>query len=104
MKFILAIFAVLAMAAAECPTNFNIKTSEDLANYRTECIASLNLPAQKADDFKKWKFEAADACYIKCVFNKMGLFDDVSGFCVSSTFKVLNSLNFNFLVFLRLKI
>lgn len=85
MKFILAIFAVLAMAAAECPSNYNIKTSEDLTNYRTECIASLHLPEQKAEDFKKWKFEAADACYIKCVFNKMGLFDDVQGFCVSTT-------------------
>lgn len=90
MKFILAIFAVLAMAAAECPTNFNIKTSEDLANYRTECIASLHLPETKAEDFKKWKFETADACYIKCVFNKMGLFDDVQGFCVSICFFFFN--------------
>nr|6NBN_A Chain A, AAEL005772-PA [Aedes aegypti]6OG0_A Chain A, AAEL005772-PA [Aedes aegypti]6OGH_A Chain A, AAEL005772-PA [Aedes aegypti]6OII_A Chain A, AAEL005772-PA [Aedes aegypti]6OII_B Chain B, AAEL005772-PA [Aedes aegypti]6OMW_A Chain A, AAEL005772-PA [Aedes aegypti]6OMW_B Chain B, AAEL005772-PA [Aedes aegypti]6OMW_C Chain C, AAEL005772-PA [Aedes aegypti]6OMW_D Chain D, AAEL005772-PA [Aedes aegypti]6OMW_E Chain E, AAEL005772-PA [Aedes aegypti]6OMW_F Chain F, AAEL005772-PA [Aedes aegypti]6 len=60
---------------------FTVSTTEDLQRYRTECVSSLNIPADYVEKFKKWEFPEDDTtmCYIKCVFNKMQLFDDTEG-------------------------
>ncbi|XP_065089082.1 general odorant-binding protein 99a-like [Ochlerotatus camptorhynchus] len=77
MKLFIAVFALIAVAAAE----FTVSTTEDLQRFRTECVTSLNVPAESVEKFKKWEFPEDDMtmCYIKCVFNKMQLFDDTEG-------------------------
>lgn len=39
----------------------------------------MNIPAEKVEQFKQWKFEDGDACYIECILSKMGLFDAENG-------------------------
>ncbi|XP_062534215.1 general odorant-binding protein 99a-like [Armigeres subalbatus] len=77
MKLLIAVFALIAVVAAD----FKVSTSEDLLQYRTECVSALNVPAEYVEKFKKWEFPEDDTtkCYIKCVFNKMQLFEDTEG-------------------------
>ncbi|KXJ69324.1 general odorant-binding protein 99a [Aedes albopictus] len=77
MKLFIAVFAVIAVAAAD----FTVSTTEDLQRFRNECVSSLSVPADYVEKFKKWEFPEDDTtmCYIKCVFNKMQLFDDTEG-------------------------
>ncbi|CAG9808272.1 unnamed protein product [Chironomus riparius] len=52
--------------------------SAHMAHYREECKDELNIPQESIDNFKNWKFENDDhsACYIECIFKKMGLVND----------------------------
>merc|ERR1712232_106051 len=80
MKALFVVCLTFAMTLAE----FRIQTGEDLGKYRGECVTQLNIPAEKVDQFKQWKFEEGDACYIECILNKMGLFDEATGFNVDN--------------------
>nr|QGW50693.1 odorant-binding protein 29 [Propsilocerus akamusi] len=81
MKVFIAIFALIAVTSAE----FQVQTSEDLQKYRVECATENNIPAESIEHYKEWKFEDAHAaCYINCVFRKMQLYDNDSGFLVDN--------------------
>ncbi|XP_053687879.1 general odorant-binding protein 99a-like [Sabethes cyaneus] len=77
MKLFVAVLGLLAVASAE----FTVQTSEDLHRYRNECVTALSVPEDHVAKFKKWQFPEDDTtqCYIKCIFNKMQLFDDTDG-------------------------
>jgi len=63
---------------------FVVQTSEDLQKYREECKNELSIPDESIAKYKLWKFEDDHAqCYINCVFRKMSLYDNDSGFLVS---------------------
>lgn len=81
MKFLIALFAVLAVVSAE----FTVKTMEDLLKYRAHCVKEVNVTAEEVEQFKKWNFteEGTAPCYLKCVFIQMELYDKEKGFMVS---------------------
>lgn len=59
-----------------------MKNKEDLDRARKECIQELKVPGGLVDEYRKkiYKFEGVTPCYIKCVFSRLGLFDDAIGF------------------------
>lgn len=75
------------MATAE----WKIQTVENLNTYRPECATSLQIPEDKVNEYKKWNFsnDEKTQCYIKCIFGKMGLFDEKEGFNVERLVKQL---------------
>ncbi|KAL1397319.1 hypothetical protein pipiens_009855 [Culex pipiens pipiens] len=77
MKLFIAVFALIAVAAAD----FTVKTTDDLQTYRSECVSSLSISDELVAKYRKWDFPEDDTtqCYIKCIFNKMELFDDNNG-------------------------
>ncbi|XP_055632156.1 general odorant-binding protein 99a-like [Toxorhynchites rutilus septentrionalis] len=77
MKLFITAFALIVAVSAD----FTVQTREDLLRYRSECASSLNIPEETVEKYKKWEFPEEDStkCYIKCVFNKMHLFDDTTG-------------------------
>lgn len=74
-------------AAAE----WKIQTAENIAAYRPVCATSLNIPEDKVNEYKKFNFpnDEKTQCYIKCIFEKMGLFDEKEGFNVEHLVKQL---------------
>ncbi|XP_037911144.1 general odorant-binding protein 99a-like [Hermetia illucens] len=81
MKF-LVLLAVIGVAAA----TYTIKTHDDLIKTRGLCVKELNVPDNYVEKFKKWDFQDDETtrCYIKCVLNKMELFDTANGFNVEN--------------------
>lgn len=61
-----------------------MQTGEDLVKYRGECVSQLNVPAEKVEQYKQWKFEDSDACYMECILSKMSLFEPETGFNVDN--------------------
>lgn len=59
-----------------------MKTREDLTAARKECIAELGVPMTTVGEYQKRVFtaEGVTPCYIRCVFTRLGLFDDKVGF------------------------
>jgi hypothetical protein len=58
-----------------------------LGGYRNICVKDLDIPEERVAEFKSWKFDEdyeKTECYIKCIFTKMGLFSDETGFNVRS--------------------
>uniref|UniRef100_A0A240PNH4 Odorant-binding protein 9 n=1 Tax=Anopheles epiroticus TaxID=199890 RepID=A0A240PNH4_9DIPT len=77
LKFVVAILAFTAVMSAE----FVVQTRDDLLKYRAECVQSLGVSDELVEKYKSWDFPEDDTtqCYIKCIFNKMQLFDDTTG-------------------------
>lgn len=59
-----------------------MKTREDLNTARKECIAELSVPSTTVAEYQKRVFssEGVTPCYIRCIFTRLGLFDDTKGF------------------------
>lgn len=70
---------------------WKIQTAENIAAYRPECATSLSIPEDKVNEYKKWIFsnDEKTQCYIKCIFEKMGLFDEKNGFNIENSVKQL---------------
>jgi PBP/GOBP family len=71
-----------------CADEWRVQTAEDLGGYRTECVKDLGVPEERVAEFKSWKFDETydkTECYMKCMFVKMGLFTEETGFNVRRT-------------------
>lgn len=66
----------------QASAEYVIKTPEDLGRARKECVAELGIPASTVAEYKNkvFKPEGVTPCYIRCVFTRLGLFDEKSGF------------------------
>jgi hypothetical protein len=55
---------------------------DDLALARRECVAELGIPTDIVQEYKNkvFKPEGKTPCYIRCVFTRLGIFDEKSGF------------------------
>lgn len=62
--------------------DYTIKTKEDLSRYREECGTKLKVPAELMEKYKAWDYpnDELTRCYMKCVFEKFGFFDETHGF------------------------
>lgn len=71
--------------------DWKIQTHDNLSTYRPECASTLNIPENVVAEYKKWNFpdDEKTRCYIRCIFNKMGLFTDEQGFNVERLVKQL---------------
>ncbi|XP_061389508.1 general odorant-binding protein 99a-like [Musca vetustissima] len=78
------VFVVILCLASASVSNFpyTVKTKEDLARFREECGKQLNVPADKLEKYKSWEYpnDEVTRCYMKCVFEKFGFFDETHGF------------------------
>lgn len=63
---------------------WKIQTHEDLIKYRAECVQSQGITEEQVTKYKAWTFPDDEKThkYIKCVFGKMGLFNEATGFNV----------------------
>uniref|UniRef100_A0A1I8Q498 Odorant binding protein n=1 Tax=Stomoxys calcitrans TaxID=35570 RepID=A0A1I8Q498_STOCA len=61
-----------------------VKSRDNLLQFRNECVAELQVPENLVEHYKKWEYpnDSVTQCYLKCVFNKFGLFDTTTGFNV----------------------
>lgn len=68
-----------------------IQKHGDLLKYRTQCIAKYDIADEQLAKYKAWQFEDAELThnYIYCVFGKLGLFDDATGFRKERIFQQL---------------
>lgn len=59
-----------------------MQTHDDLLKYRTQCVTKFEITDEQLNKFKAWNFEDNEQTrnYIHCVFGKMGLFYDATGF------------------------
>ncbi|KAG5671961.1 hypothetical protein PVAND_002127 [Polypedilum vanderplanki] len=65
MKFFVILATVFVFATA------------DLSPFREACKNELNIPEASIENYKRWQFnDEHSACYIECIFKKMGLFTD----------------------------
>uniref|UniRef100_A0A0K8UV06 General odorant-binding protein 99a n=1 Tax=Bactrocera latifrons TaxID=174628 RepID=A0A0K8UV06_BACLA len=80
MKTVIALCLLLAVTSAE----YVVKNEENLQQFRRECATELKVPAEHIEQFRKWQFpnDSVTQCYLKCVFEKFGLFDAETGFNV----------------------
>jgi hypothetical protein len=70
----------------QASADYVLKTPEDLGVARRECVAELGIPATTVEEYrnKVFKPEGPTPCYIRCVFRRLGLFDDKSGFIIDN--------------------
>ncbi|XP_055323677.1 general odorant-binding protein 99a-like [Sitodiplosis mosellana] len=89
MKYFVAVLLLAAVVFADA--EWKIQTAENLNAYRPECANSLSIPEDKVNEYKKWNFpnDEKTQCYIKCIFGKMGLFNEKDGFNVEHLVKQL---------------
>lgn len=61
-----------------------VKNEENLLQFRRECVNELKVPEEHIQQFGKWQFpnDSVTQCYLKCVFEKFGFFDALTGFNV----------------------
>lgn len=61
-----------------------VKTNADLLRYRDECVSKLSIPADLVEKYKQWNFpdDEKTPCYLKCILEKFGLYDEEKGFDV----------------------
>uniref|UniRef100_A0A182KHK4 Odorant-binding protein 9 n=1 Tax=Anopheles christyi TaxID=43041 RepID=A0A182KHK4_9DIPT len=73
--------STIGMHFRQVSAEFVVQTREDLLKYRAECVQSLSVSDELVEKYKSWNFPEDDTtqCYIKCIFNKMQLFDDANG-------------------------
>lgn len=66
----------------QASADFGKKSREDLERARKECIAELSVPMPTVAEYHKRIFspEGVTPCYIRCVFHRLGLFEDKGGF------------------------
>lgn len=64
--------------------DWNVQTQDDFDGYRSECILSLQIPEDNVNEYKMDNFpnDERTQCYVKCMLDKLGLFDDRYGFNV----------------------
>lgn len=76
---------------ADKAKEWKIQTQENLVSYRPECASSLSIPDNVVNEYKKWNFpdDEKTRCYIRCIFEKMGLFEEATGFNVDRLVKQL---------------
>lgn len=72
--------------------DYVLKTKDDLMKMRKECIAELKIPETLVAEYQKRVFtpEGVTPCYIRCVFSRLGLFDDSTGFLTDHYLTQLN--------------
>ncbi|XP_058443198.1 general odorant-binding protein 99a-like [Malaya genurostris] len=66
---------------ATVTADWRIQTVDDLLRNRNKCIKILNLDDGLSEDFGFFDFVEQDQakCMIKCIMNRMGLFNDKRG-------------------------
>jgi len=91
MKYIILALFWVAVVSADSIKDWRIQTQENIATYRPECASSLNISENLVNEYKKWNFpnDEKTRCYIRCIFKKMGLFDDTTGFNIDRLVKQL---------------
>lgn len=59
-----------------------MQSHDDLLKYRTQCVTKFAITEEQLNKYKAWNFEDNEQTrdYIHCIFGKMGLFDDETGF------------------------
>lgn len=94
MKVFLLILALTTLAladdhhghhhGAEHTADYVVKTEEDLLKARTQCVSEVGVSAEDIEKYKRREFpdEEKTRCYLKCMFEKFGLFDEEHGFDV----------------------
>lgn len=63
---------------------WEVQTEEDFAAYRPDCVRMLHVPVEKVNEYKMNNFpnDKKTQCYVKCMLEKLGVFDDREGFYV----------------------
>jgi len=66
--------------------DYTVRTADDLAVFRTKCSDELNIPADRVENFKQWKFEDDDLThkYILCVFKEFPIYEEGTGIIVDN--------------------
>jgi len=66
--------------------HYVVKTSEDLLSYRNKCVEELDVPKDLVELYKKWEYPDNEKthCYMKCIFEQFGLFDEQQGFNINN--------------------
>ncbi|EDW81165.1 Odorant-binding protein 99b [Drosophila willistoni] len=61
-----------------------VKTHGDLIRFRNVCTERVHADEEDIAKYKKWDFPDNEKtrCYIRCVFEHFGFFDEVTGFDV----------------------
>jgi len=82
---------ILALFVAAVSADYVLKTTDDLNIARKECVLELKVPTTTVEEYKKRIFtpEGVTPCYLRCIFNRLGLFDDKDGFIVDYYMKQL---------------
>nr|AWC08425.1 odorant-binding protein 14 [Bradysia odoriphaga] len=81
MKYL--IFSVLLATVVYADhDHWQIQTAENLQSYREVCVTEHGITPEQIAKYKSWNFpdDEKTHVYINCIFNKMGLFDDKTGF------------------------
>ncbi|NP_001298165.1 general odorant-binding protein 99b precursor [Stomoxys calcitrans] len=62
--------------------DYTIKTKEDLSRFREDCATKLKVSSELLEKYKNWDYpnEETTRCYLKCVFEHFGFFDETKGF------------------------
>ncbi|BFF91347.1 general odorant-binding protein 99b [Drosophila madeirensis] len=69
---------------ADGASTYVVKSHDDLVSYRTACVEKVHAPAELVAKYKKWEYpdDAVTHCYLACVFEKFGFYDEEHGFDV----------------------
>lgn len=68
----------------QASADYVLKGGDDLTAARRECIAEFGISGDLLADYRNkiFKPEAPTPCYIRCVFERLGLFEREKGFNV----------------------
>lgn len=69
---------------------WNVPTAEDVKRFSSGCKISLQIMKDLAEKYEKHDYpnDMKTKCYIKCMLEKLGTFDDTNGVNVEHTRKV----------------
>ncbi|XP_017472956.1 PREDICTED: general odorant-binding protein 99b [Rhagoletis zephyria] len=89
MKYFIAFLSLIVVVLAyhdhsEHHADYVVKSKEDLAHARDHCVSKLTIADDLVEKYKKWEYpdDEKTHCYLKCIFEELGLYDDEKGFDV----------------------
>nr|AID61305.1 odorant binding protein [Calliphora stygia] len=64
--------------------DYVVKHHDDLVKFRDECSTKLKISPELMEKYKSWEYpdDEATHCYMKCIFEHFGFFDEHKGFDV----------------------
>ncbi|CRK95617.1 CLUMA_CG009075, isoform A [Clunio marinus] len=85
------LFIVAALLIVAVQGDYVLKTLDDLQTARKECILENKVPQELVAEYQKriFKEEGVTPCYIRCIFTRLGLFDEKTGFITENYLKQL---------------
>nr|UZH23337.1 odorant binding protein 99b [Anastrepha ludens] len=86
--FIIAFLSLIALVLADHDhdhaghSDYVVKTNEDLVEARKQCVSKLSIPDDLVEKYRKWEYpdDEKSRCFLKCIFEQFGLYDDEKGF------------------------